>query len=504
MSAVPLATVPMRVEGTVHAERPGWASPPGGTGVTETYLAASRVSVLHGLAEGDVYRNGQNSWSPTGWRGLAQAPLRVADPRRRQTADDTGWDDPLRHHSSWLISVTDGSAAYLLGCLEGDTPRLHADRDVLAAWTETGRPATWVLLSGAEDAVFTRYRDLLADRYGVLDQDPGTVWSSWYSLYETVSRADLDKIVPQLPELGFDTVQIDDGWEQMVGDWTPNEKFAAGMKDAAAMITDHGMRPGLWVAPFIALPGSRVVRRNPQMLLRDADGAPVRAGSNWGSHYHTFDFTRPDAREMLVETVSRVVHDWGFTYLKLDFVNAGAVAGVRAEDVDREAAYRSAIQAVRDAVGPDVYLLGSGAPVFPSLGVLNAVRTGPDVAPMWDNYASDDPSDAMARNAVFNGVNRLWLRGLIGIDPDVVYFRRRRNLLSDEQMGWLRDCALLSAFRAVSDPPEWIEPADLPALREFLAGAPATERVGRYRYRIGSRLVDFAPAIDGGSAPYPI
>jgi alpha-galactosidase len=41
-------------------------------------------------------------------------------------------------------------------------------------------------------------------------------------------------------------------------------------------------------------------------------------------------------------------------------------------------------------------------------------------------------------------------------------------------------------------------------LREFLASVPATERVGRYRYRIGSRLVDFGPAIDGGPGHYPL
>lgn len=511
MTAATLPTVPMRLEGTVLATRPGRAASPARPGVAETWLDASRVSVLHGLTTGDVYRNGQNSWSPTGWRPLDGPPLRVADPRRRQTADDTRWDDPLRHHSSWLLAVTgsgpggpESTTTYLLGCLEGDTPRLHADRDVLAAWTETGRRATWVLLEGGEEDVFARYRDLLAERYGVLEADPGAVWSSWYSLYETVSRADLDAIVPRLPGLGFDTVQLDDGWEELVGDWTPNAKFAAGMADVASLIADHGMRPGLWVAPFIALPGSRLARRNPQLLLRDADGMPVRAGSNWGSHYHALDLTRPDAVQHVVETVSRIVHEWGFTYLKLDFVNAGAVAGARAQDVDREAAYRAGLQAIRDAVGPDVYLLGSGAPVFPSLGVLNAVRTGPDVAPMWDNYASDDPSDAMARNALVNGVNRLWMRGLVGLDPDVVYFRRRRNLLSDEQMQWLRDCAVLSAFRAVSDPPDWIEPGDLPALRAFLTTTPETERLGRYAYRVGERVVDFGPAVDGGAALYPL
>ncbi len=496
------SALPMHLDGARLPAAPAWARP--AAAVEETFLRAARVSLLHGWPDGEVYRHGQNSWSPTGWRRLADAPLRVASAVRRQTADDAGWDDPARHHSSWVLVLTRGTQSVLLGCLEGETPRLHADTDVLAAWTETGAAALWVLLRGREAEVLARYRDLLADRWGVLPADPGPVWSSWYSYYEEISRTELDRVVPDLPGLGFGTVQVDDGWEERVGDWQPNAKFAAGMRDVATSITDHGMRPGLWIAPFIALPDAAVVREHPELLLRGPDGLPVVAGTNWGSGYVTLDFTRADARAYLAETVGRAVHDWGFTYLKLDFVNAGAVAGRRSQDVDREAAYRLAIETVRETVGPDVYLLGSGAPVFPSLGVLNAVRTGPDVAPMWDNYATDDPSDATARNALSNAVHRLWLRGLVGLDPDAVYFRRRRNLLSDEQMQWLRDCATLSGFRAVSDPPHWVEAADLPDLRAFLAGDPDTEQVDRYRYRVGERLVDFGPALDAAAGHYPL
>ncbi|HEY0186671.1 MAG TPA: glycoside hydrolase family 36 protein [Cellulomonas sp.] len=495
--------LPMHLDGTVLPEAPAWARP--GTAATdEAFLRASRVSLLHGEPAGEVYRNGQNSWSPTGWRRLTDPPLRVPGPVRRQTADDTRWDDVVRHHSSWVMAVSDGTQTVLLGALEGETPRLHADTDVLAAWTERGDDALWVLLRGPEADVFARYRDLLADRWGVLPTDPGAVWSSWYSYYEEISRAELDRIVPELPGLGFGTVQIDDGWQVRVGDWQPNAKFAAGMRDVAGSIVDRGLRPGLWIAPFIALPDAEVVQRHPELLLRGPDGQPVHAGSNWGSHYLTFDLTRQDARDHLAETVGRAVHDWGFTYLKLDFINAGAVDGRRSQDIGREAAYRLAIETVREAVGPDVYLLGSGAPVIPSLGVLNAVRTGPDVAPMWDNYATDDPSDATARNALTNAVHRLWLRGLIGLDPDAVYFRHRRSLLNDEQMQWLRDSATISGFRAVSDPPAWLAPEEQAELRAYLADEPAIEQVDRYRYRVGSRLVDFGAAVDGAAGHYPL
>lgn len=498
----PAEVLVMRHDGEELLAPPEWAGPdtPAGT----IFVQCSRVSLLHGMAGGDVYRHGQNSWSPTGWTALAAPPLRVADPVRRQTADDSRWDDVVRHHSSWMMAVSCSGQTLLLGAIEGATPRTHADADVLAGWTETGEPALWVLLRGQEREVFERYRELLRQRHGSRRSHPGTVWSSWYSLYETVSRAELDSIVPRLPELGFTTVQIDDGWERRVGDWVANHKFATGMADAAASVKDHGMRPGLWIAPFITLPGTPVAERYPQMLLRDDDGGLVRAGSNWGGHYHTFDFTRADAQDHLAETITRLVHEWGFEYLKLDFINAGAVPGRRQQDVDREAAYRTAIQIVRGAAGEDTYLLGSGAPVMPSLGVLDAVRTGPDVAPMWDNYATDDMSDATARNALRNAVERLWLRGLIGLDPDAVYFRRRRNLLSEEQMGWLRDAATLSDYKAVSDPPDWIEDEDLPALRAFLGDSPATQVLSRYRYLIGDREVDFAPAVHGAAGAYPL
>jgi alpha-galactosidase len=68
----------------------------------------------------------------------------------------------------------------------------------------------------------------------------------------------------------------------------------------------------------------------------------------------------------------------------------------------------------------------------------------------------------------------------------------------------VQDCATLSDFKAVSDPPEWLDPADRVQLQEFLANQPDTERLGRYRFRIGSRNVDFTPAIDGPPSLYAI
>jgi alpha-galactosidase len=123
---------------------------------------------------------------------------------------------------------------------------------------------------------------------------------------------------------------------------------------------------------------------------------------------------------------------------------------------------------------------------------------------MWQNYASDDPSDAMARNAVVNAVHRLWHQPLAEVDPDVIYFRSRLNLLTDQQLGWLRDLADVCRFRAVSDPPSWLTPAELADMRSYLSAQPEIRRVGRYEYTIDGRKVDFTAAISPGSRAYPI
>ncbi|MER7974614.1 alpha-galactosidase, partial [Streptomyces sp. NPDC096080] len=138
-------------------------------------------------------------------------------------------------------------------------------------------------------------------------------------------------------------------------------------------------------------------------------------------------------------------------------------------------------------------------------GLVDGIRSGPDVAPLWEHYATQDPSDALARNAVVNTVHRLWQTPLLEVDPDVVYFRSRLNLLTEQQQRWLRDLADVCGFRAVSDPPSWLRPDELEEMTGYLAARPRVRRVDRYRYTVDGREVDFAPAVDPGTEQrYPI
>ncbi|WP_049560916.1 glycoside hydrolase family 36 protein [Nonomuraea sp. SBT364] len=466
-------------------------------------LPPGRVAILHGLGDALFYRHGQNSWSPCGWRRRSEPPLRIANPRRRLTADDTVWDDPARHHSSAVAALqgADGRVL-LLGSLGLGTPRLAADHDTLAGWCEDDG-APWFVAYGSEQEVFARYTEQLAERLGSSDRLAGNVWCTWYAYYEGITEQMLNKDIAALAGLRFDVVQVDDGWQRAVGDWQPNDKFPSGMRALTDRITAGGMSAGLWLAPFIVLPTSATAREHPEFLLRDAAGEPVVAGHNWGTGYWALDLTHPGVREHLTQMIHRVVHEWGFTYLKLDFINAGAVPGVRHSGAPRERAYRDALDLIRRVAGPEVYLLGSGALLLPSLGLVDGLRSGPDVAPLWTNYATDDPSDAMAYNALVNTLHRLWQSPLAQVDPDIVYFRSRLNLLTETQMSWLRDLAAICGFKAVSDPPSWLSADELERMAVYLAERPEIVRNGRYSFALDGRTVDFSAALNPGQQ-YPI
>jgi alpha-galactosidase len=461
-------------------------------------LPAGRIALLHGMPDAQVYRHGWNSWSPSGWRAMDEAPLRIASPIRRLTADDTTWDDPHHHHSSAVTALAgeDGNVL-LVGALGLGVPRLTVDRDTITGWYENDG-APWFAAYGPELEVFDHYARMLGEHLGSGRERnrAGNVWCSWYAYHEEIDQQILRADLAGLANLPFDVFQIDDGWERMVGDWQPNAKFPAGMADLAGRAQDAGLRPGLWLAPFIARPDSELARERSHLLLTDETGRPAPAGYNWGGPYYALDLTLPEARDHITDLISTVV-GWGYRYLKLDFVNAVAIPAVRHDPSrGRESIYREAMQLIRDAAGPDVYVLGSGAPVLASLGVCDGIRIGPDVAPFWTNYATDDPSDATAENALVTSIHRLWLRDLVDLDPDVVYFRTRQSLLTSRQRDLLADLAHICGFKATSDPPGWLDERERAALTDFLARDKPALQLDRYRFELGGRDVDFTEAAE--------
>jgi alpha-galactosidase len=461
-------------------------------------LRGEHVALLHPFGETLFYRHGWHSWSLSCWlphTNMLNAPLLEG---LWPQIDHPALLAEYPFTSSGVIALQspDGQVL-LLGAVELDA-RLQADAETLrGAYAPLG-PADpdWFLAYGPEQTVFNDYTKLLAQRYGARGAGrPQSVWCSWYSLFTGIDEEILADILPGLDGLPFDVFQVDDGWQVSLGDWQPNEKFPSGMAALAGRIRLAGYTPGLWLAPLAVQPKSRLFQEHPEWLLRDGRGEPVVAGHNWGDDFFGLDVTRPGVQKWLTDTIQEV-HSWGYDYLKLDFLYASALPAVRYQKLPGELAFRKAMEIIRHAAGDDVYILACGAPILATLGLADGLRVGPDVAPVWDNLDRSrslrDLSGPGTLNAIRTTLHRLWLRPLIHVDPDVAFFRTQYNLLNPDQKAFLQDLVQITGFRATSDLPAWLSPAERLALLRFLQADPRITRMDRYRFQLDNRQVDFS------------
>ena len=284
-----------------------------------------------------------------------------------------------------------------------------------------------------------------------------TVWCSWYRYFLDVTEADILENLEEIGahELPVDVVQIDDGWQSGIGDWTTLSGRFTSLPRLVDRIRAGGRRAGIWVAPFIAGTDSDLARDHPDWLLGDA-------GYNWDQDLRGIDLTHPGARDHLWHAF-RELRDAGFDYYKLDFLYGGAHPGRRHEDVSEVAAYRSGLELIRDAVGPDAYLLGCGAPILPSVGLVDAMRVSPDTFHVDAQDGSRGLRGEMATTARAWQHGRLWVN-----DPDCLV--ARRSFALREQ--WAQVIDRYGGLRSSSDRIAELDPWGLETTRRLLSTAP--------------------------------
>jgi alpha-galactosidase len=458
---------------------------------------ASRVTLGLPRPPRKYYRHGWQSWSLAAWTDLS--PLPVQKPAIFHPLQI----DPLyayekRPHGSWVgaVEFEDGKIL-LLGAL-GTDAHVRLKDDQLEGWYESGE-GEWFIGIGSERETFSGYAQALGTRFGFVTPKPAPrVWCSWYSLYTAIDEPILHRVFDELGDLPFDVLQVDDGWQVKTGDWEANKKFPSGMTALADRIKSTGCKAGLWLAPLIATQSSRLFREHPDWFLKDEKRKFVSAGFNWGEYLYALDTTHPATLDWLAALMKQV-RAWGFDYLKLDFLYAGALPGKRHIETSREAAYRNGLKVLREAMGADAFFLTCGAPILPSLGLCDALRVGPDVAGDWEVHRDavllQNPTTPGTRNGLRASVGRLWLAPLVKPDPDVAYFTAQGNTMTAEQKQLLQDLALVCNFKAASDLPQWMTPSERESLRSFLTATPRVKRLDRAAFQLDSRRVDFSSAL---------
>lgn len=285
-------------------------------------------------------------------------------------------------------------------------------------------------------------------------------WCSWYQYFDRVTEQDmlsnLAALARDRDRLPLDFCQLDDGFQAQVGDWFETKPtFPQGLPWLAGRIREHGLTPGLWLAPYIVRSDARLVNDHPDWFLRSPDGRRVNAGLNWGRWCFALDPTHPGVRAHVQRLIRTAVQDWGFPYLKLDFLYAAALPAQRHDPTfTRAQAMRLALSDIRAAAGPDTFLLGCGCPLGSAVGLVDGMRVSTDVAPDWESslltprlapLLRREMDFVGVRNAIRNTINRAplhrrwWLN-----DPDCLLVRDHDTNLSEAEVRSLATVIALS------------------------------------------------------------
>lgn len=458
-------------------------------------LTASSLRLNLPMPPKRFFRHGWQSWTLTTWLDPTEPPYPISAPQFRAKDEDAVYAMSKNHVSAWVGAVEFAENDILLiGALDL-SGRVELDGTTINAFYEDGHESQWTLIRGTEDTVFAKYTALLETKFGKTRFEKAPrVWCSWYSLYKWINEPIILNALHALGDMPFDVFQLDDGWQITHGDWEPAKKFPSGMAELANQIKATNRTAGLWLAPFMVTKLSSIFREHPDWLLKDEHGKPVPVGLTWEGVPYALDVTHPEVLAWL-DALIRKVRSWGFDYLKLDFLYAGAMPGKRHQAIPREVAYHNAVKVMREAAG-DAYILACGAPIIPTLGLCDGIRVGPDVSPYWLNKPLsvwlNNPNDTSTQNSIRTSLHRRWLQPLVNIDPDVMFFRSKHNALKPDEQQLLLDLGTILNFKATSDLPQWLNRQEADALREFLETEVHVEKISRYQYQLNGRLIDFS------------
>lgn len=371
-----------------------------------------------------VYESGWQSWSPAGaypaslecsprplrdvWQTMAfrpelRAPAAGFQGEGLLAFSPDGVDGPTR---TWAAPHPDTSVPSIRA-------RLVRGRLVISA----DGPVIELPVAPHLDQALSSAADQFAASVGPRPlRSIGPGWCSWYGYVHDVTDAVVAENVAIIDTAGLDVrvIQIDDGYQANIGDWLGSSGRIADLAALARRILDGGRQAGIWTAPFMVGADSRLAQEHPEWLVRDA-----LAAHHWGQQVAVLDVTHPGAAAHLGQ-VFRTLRAWGFSFYKIDFLYAGAMVGGRYGDAAPIAAYREGLRIIREAVGDDAVILGCGAPLLASIGLVDAMRVSPDTDHRLEPV-DGDLSQPSIRGALTAGRARSWMHGRLWVnDPDCI------------------------------------------------------------------------------------
>ncbi len=423
-------------------------------------LRLDRVIVLSGLRVGEgrfgrCLPNGLHSWE---------------NPEPFPILPGQSYDQ-----SYWTVAVEAPAlaAGFVTGLHNVDRFSIKTEDNALrvTAWGECDgcllppgatRESDELFLSAAPEplAELERYADLAAEANGATPRfDNFATWCSWYAgwirggMYGV--KGGLERGVErEIPLVGRAFAARGAGWMRIVddtdempyGDWDDQTKaLPLGFSHLVTRMRAEGVEPGIWLPLLMVSDRSRLFARHPDWLCGDGQGNPA-VGEFYGNQCGLLDPSHPRVQAHL-ERLGRSLRERGFRYVMTDFLINGFGPPAHADPtMTKLERHRAGLEAFRRGLGPDVYWLGCGAVLGPSMGLCDGLRIS------GDSFGNAPYSYIQSGTRWFLN-HRVWLN-----DPDAIVCRGHSTEWNRAWMTWM---ALSGQVLTYGDTLEDLAPEDL-------------------------------------------
>jgi len=312
-----------------------------------------------------------------------------------------------------------------------------------------------------------------------------TGYCTWYIYFNKINEEECLKnlhfIAERRDQIPITYFQLDDGYQITIGDWEANKKFQKGMKNFVERVEAVGLKAGLWIAPFFVGKKSKTYQEHPDWVLKDRKGKPIILSRNpiWGifNPIYGLDCSHPEVQEWLRKLFIKITNEWGFKCIKIDFIfGACASSNFYDKNMTRAQVYRKGLEIIRETIGSDVLLLGCGAPIGPSIGLVNAMRVSADTHTSWDPWYTKLLRKKFGIwgtpcviNAMRNNIRSFFMHKKFWMnDPDCLMVRLEKTKLNEDEVKSEITCiGLLNGYYFLSDDFSYVNQEQIKLIKKF-------------------------------------
>ena len=228
-------------------------------------------------------------------------------------------------------------------------------------------------------------------------------YGTWDYFGHDFTMDDINSNLAQIKALnvGANVFQLDASWWVNRGDYLETRSnLPGGMKGVAKIINDNDCVAGLHLDGMRAVSTSNVYKNHPDWFLKDQDGKTIFAPLRDQLRVF-FDYSNPETCEYMKNVLKTMTTDWGYKYIKVDFLcfglNKDIFSIVKDTTVKKIVGFdktmtsmersRAGFKAMRDGIG-EAFFLGCSSVFGPNFGYIDGLRTGPDINPRYESYQS--------------------------------------------------------------------------------------------------------------------